>query len=385
MPALGAMLGIGIAAWLLGGCTTSQPVLPAKPALPEQPPASFKVHGEMPVTVGFTNALSWTRTPSSAQQTTLTLLSPVIETSTPWNELVVSWNIEPAADAGLRIEAVLPEIEPTETVYRLGDWSAEGLSPLLRTSLKGQKHPAAEVKTDTLVVRRPTRSVRLQLELHGALARDPARLRWVTASFCDTQFTPDPRPALTQVWGKTLEVPERSQVAYEDGRAWCSPTSVSMVLGWWSTQEHRPELDKDVPEVARGVNDPGWPGTGNWPFNMAYAGSFAGLRACAARLPDLRALEELIAKGVPVVLSVNPPALRGKPVSPDSGHLVICVGFTKSGDVVVNDPWARLDQGQRVRRVYQRSNVERAWAYSHNLAYLVAPSRLATRFPVQWR
>lgn len=339
----------------------------------------------MPVLVGFTNAQTWTRAIPSYPDATVHLVSPVIETSAPWNELVVSWNVEPATDAGLSIEAVLPGIEPEDTVYRLGDWSANGQTPIMRTSQRGQKRAAAEVKTDTLVVRQPTRHVRLQLRLHGALARDPSRLRLITASFCDTHLTPNPRAPLPGVWGRTLEVPERSQVAYEDGRAWCSPTSVSMVLAWWSAQEHRPDLDRDVPEVARAVHDPGWSGTGNWPFNTAYAGSFHGLRACAARLSDLRAVEDLISIGVPVVLSVNPPALRGKALAPDSGHLIICVGFTESGDVIANDPWAQLDEGQRVRRVYPRANVERAWSHSHHLAYLIAPARLAKRFPADWR
>jgi hypothetical protein len=36
------------------------------------------------------------------------------------------------------------------------------------------------------------------------------------------------------------------------------------------------------------------------------------------------------------------------------------VRFTPNGGVVANDPLARLEQGQRVRRTYTRANVERA-------------------------
>lgn len=372
--AVAALVATVAAAWLLGGCATSRPS-----------GGVVKVPGAMPALVAFTHAQHWSRFPTPGSTDALTLVSPVIETGTPWNEVVVSWNVQPATEAGISVWAQLPGVGLTNDLYPLGDWSANGQTPLVRTSQRGRTPADAEVKTDTLVLRQPTRRLRLHLQLHGALARDPSRLRLITASFCNTGIAPTSRSPRRAVWGKTLEVPERSQVSYEDGRAWCSPTSVSMVLAWWAGQSHRPDLDREVPEVARGVHDPGWPGTGNWPFNMAYAGSFPGMRACAARLPDLRAVEDLIAAGIPVVLSVNAPALRGKPLAPDGGHLVICVGFTESGDVVANDPWARLEQGQRVRRVYSRSNVERAWAHSHGLAYLIAPARQARAFPATWR
>ena len=43
------------------------------------------------------------------------------------------------------------------------------------------------------------------------------------------------------------------------------------------------------------------------------------MTACAARLRDLRTVEDLLLAGIPVVLSVNAPALRGKPMARDKG------------------------------------------------------------------
>lgn len=311
--------------------------------------------------------------------------SPVIRVEGGWNELVVSWNVEPAEGAGLVVEAQAGFGTGWTGWYRLGDWSLEGTRPVVRTSPARQSDVDGLVKTDTLVVRRLADAMRLRVRMTGELAEEPSRLRWVTASWCDTGRVPGGRPSLREVWGRVLEVPERSQVAYEGGSGWCSPTSVSMMMAWWAREMRRPELDRDVPEVARGVHDPGWPGTGNWPFNTAYAGSFRGIRACAARLRDFRDVEALVLAGIPVVLSVNAPALRGRPVAPDGGHLVICVGFTPEGDVVANDPWARLEQGQRVRREYRRTHVETAWSHAHRLAYLIAPEAMVRRFPAVWR
>ena len=42
-----------------------------------------------------------------------------------------------------------------------------------------------------------------------------------------------------------------------------------------------------------------------------------------------------------------------------SGHLMVVVGFTKSGDVVVNDPASRSDPA--VRNVYLRHQFETVW------------------------
>lgn len=334
----------------------------------------------LPTLVGFEHPGSWHRQESAADR--LILHSPHLIAKHPWNELVISWNVEPATQAGLTIEVGLPGVPEAAPFYHLGNWSLDDSAPLPRTSVRGQKDAAAEVHTDTLALRNPTHECFVRLTLHGALARHPERLRWVTVSLADTRRPPSSRPPRRQAWGTQLDVPERSQIAYAEGRGWCSPASVSMVLAWWAEQLDRPDLDREVPEVARGVHDPGWPGTGNWPFNTAYAGSLPGLRACAARLRDLRDIEDLVARGIPVVVSVSPRALRGKDPAPGSGHLIIITGFTADGDPVVNDPWARLDEGQRVRRIYPRRNVEAAWDHAHRLAYLIAPAERARAFPV---
>jgi len=142
-----------------------------------------------------------------------------------------------------------------------------------------------------------------------------------------------------------------------------------MVLAYWSRQLGKPELDRDVPEVVEGVYDPNWPGTGNWSFNTAYAGSLPGLRAYVTRLTDLSELEDWVMRQVPVVVSVCYDLLRGRPRNRDSGHLVVCVGFTKEGDVIVNDPGTRTG----VRKTFARENLARAWANSKNTVYLIHP------------
>jgi hypothetical protein len=118
--------------------------------------------------------------------------------------------------------------------------------------------------------------------------------------------------------------------------------------------------DPWVDQAARATYDAAYEGTGNWAFNTAFAASLAG-DAFVTRLPDLRAAEHYVAAGIPLVASVSfrSGELSGAPISSTAGHLLVIVGFTATGDVVVNDPASRSRSG--VRRTYDRAELEAAW------------------------
>jgi hypothetical protein len=145
-----------------------------------------------------------------------------------------------------------------------------------------------------------------------------------------------------------------------------------MLLSFWSAQLGRRDLDHDVPEVAAGVDDPNWPGTGNWPFNMAFASTHPGMRAYVGRFSDISELEDWIDAGIPVAVSVSYGLLRGK-TERGNGHLVVCIGFTEEGDPVFNDPGR-----SQVRQIYKRADLARAWAESERTVYLVYPEGTKT-------
>ena len=159
-------------------------------------------------------------------------------------------------------------------------------------------------------------------------------------------------------------------MSYPGGNVLCSPTVVSMLLAFWAKELRHPELDRDVPEVQQGVFDPNWPGTGNWPFNTAFAGTVPGMRAYVARLTDISELEAWIASGKPVATSVSYDLLRGKGKKGASdGHLVVLVGFDEHGDPVFNDP----GRSTEVRQTYKRADFDAAWATSGRTVYLIYP------------
>jgi uncharacterized protein YvpB len=145
-----------------------------------------------------------------------------------------------------------------------------------------------------------------------------------------------------------------------------------MVMMRWSDVLHRPELHQDVRDCAAGILDKNF-GTGNWPFNTAFAGKYPGMRAYVSRFNDITELEDWIAAGIPVIISAPFHLLQPGRKNTGNGHVVTVIGFTEDGDVVINDPATNLQKGQKVRHIYKRENVEKAWKTSHNTVYLIYP------------
>ncbi len=319
----------------------------------------------------FTNFTQFTRTTESGATV---LLSPELTASLAWDELIVSWNA--ATNVTLVAEARgFTATGPTRW-FTLGRWSG-GSSPAARTSVNHQRDDAGRVETDTLIVTKPSPRVQVRMTLQGP----ESGLKFLALCLADVQGEHEPKPPQRAAWGRIADVPVRSQADYPEGvTKWCSPTSTSMLLGYWAGELHRPELDADVRATAAGVFDQGWHGTGNWPFNMAFAGARPGIRACVARLEDVADLEAWTLRGIPVAVSVSYAMLKGAPQAvPDDGHLVVVRGFTAVGDVVVNDPGVRRERAQRT---FPRADFARAWVYSQRTAYLVWPEARPVPWPV---
>jgi hypothetical protein len=222
-----------------------------------------------------------------------------------------------------------------------------------RASLDGFDNVAA-IKTDVV----ETQGDIVAVDVHGnrplvrvAASTPPADAARSTASA--------PEDAVRE-----LPVPERSQYVGEfpGERGWCAPASVSMLVGAWG-------VDANVAEVAAGVFDGAYKGTGNWAFAVAYAG-VCGLAGAAAYLRDLVNLERFIAAGLPLAVSVswNAGELPGAPLERSDGHILVVRGFDARGDVIVNDP-----AQPAVRHAYERSAFARCWLDHGGVALLIAP------------
>jgi hypothetical protein len=114
---------------------------------------------------------------------------------------------------------------------------------------------------------------------------------------------------------------------------------------------------------------------GNWALNVAFAGRL-GFDAAIGRMGSFAPLEAEIAAGRPVVLThrFSKGELSNAPISATDGHLIVCRGFTKDGDLIVNDPAADPRHGQTIRRVYKRAEIEKTWlGHGDGVCYLLSP------------
>ena len=310
----------------------------------------------------------------------------------PFSQLIPSWSADTPAGSWIEVEIQARTAGGRETRWwRMGVW-AYGDETIRRTSVNGQSDADGIVETDTFktrVEKMTAYRARVTLSRSAAASASPM-VRRISALVSDTRsYTPRyPSPRYTDR-ATELAVPRYSQEIHAGqfpeydggGEAWCSPTSTEMVVEYWNKRPTADELawvgphaDPQVDYAARFTYDAAYGGTGNWPFNTAYASRF-GLSARVLQLGSLNDAERYILAGVPLVASITHArgALPGF-LNNDgtNGHLLVIIGFSASGDVIANDPAATSDA--TVRRVYGREAFERAWiGGSGGVVYFIAP------------
>ncbi|WP_409485054.1 peptidase C39 family protein [Arsenicicoccus dermatophilus] len=281
--------------------------------------------------------------------------------------------------------------------FSLGRWSdMTGGSPS-RMTVNGQSDTYATVATDTLKARPgyAFKAWRLMVTLYrpaGTTATPSLTAANVMASAVPTGSTVTvPVSPVGIGRGTVLPVPAYSQMVHAGhypawnggGEAWCSATSLAMLLDYWrvgpSTTETAwvrptPHTNPQVDHVVGKVFDHAYDGSGNWAFNTAYAG-VRGLDAFVTRLRSLAEAERFVAAGIPLAISTSftRTQLTGAGFG-TNGHLMVIAGFDAAGDVVVNDPASGMvASNARVRKTYARAQLENAWARSGGTTYVLHP------------
>ncbi len=306
--------------------------------------------------------------------------------TSPWvapgfglSELIPSWSALTPRDSWVEIR-----VRGRDAAGRTSSWDVmarwtSGDRFVVRRTKSGQADDLASVNVDTWQASEDagftSYQVRVQLlRRAGTTASPSVDAVGAVASRLPAGPVTTSRPGPAR--GRVLDVPRYSQMVHRGhypawgngGEAWCSPTSTSMVLGYYDAlpapQAYRwvpgGHTDPWVDHAARLTYDSSYRGTGNWAFNTAFAGPRAG-KAFVTRLRSLREAEQLVAAGIPLVASISYRAgsLSGAAIGSSNGHLLVIVGFTQDGDVVVNDPAATTRRG--VRRTYDRGQFENAW------------------------
>ena len=318
-------------------------------------------------------------------------VSPWRKTNYSFTELIPSWKAVTPRDSWVQIQVRgRSESGRLSKWYTMANW-ASGDARFHRTSLGPQTDDLAVVDVDTLKARYSMGFTGWQMRVvllrrTGTKAVPRVHTIGAVASrLPSTTRVPPTKPGVAA--GKTISLPGYSQMIHRGhytkygagGEAWCSPTSVSMVLGGLGRLPSAQETswvpaghpDPWVDHAARAHYDYGYKGAGSWSFSTAYAATKADM-AFVTRLRHLREAERFIAAGIPLVASVKfgRGELSGAPISATNGHLLVIVGFTESGDVVVNDPAA--PDNRSVVRTYKRAEFANAWVpKSGGLVYVI--------------
>lgn len=301
--------------------------------------------------------------------------SPVVEIGFPTDEFVLSWNsiTPPESFCTIYIQVRSKGFWSRKFAYAI--WNRDN-KPVQRMTMTKVEDDLATLEQDILTMKTQADAFRVSVKLSSRDGKTYPTLRMLTVH-CLSRTVVGPKTRIDKaVWGTDIDVPQRSQLTVPEGNRFCSATCSSMDLEYWAHKLNRPELNMPLQQAVDGIYDYEAGGTGTWPFNTAFAGEFGGLRGFVTRLASMADAERWIAKGVPVILSIDHNVLRGTPEKGRGGHLILLRGFDENGDCIVNDPYTFLDKGEVVRRVFNRKLVTDAWIgdfQSSGTAYLIYP------------
>jgi len=300
--------------------------------------------------------------------------TPQINPPKPFDQVVPSWSSY-TPDGAYLIVLVRVRIDGNWTRwYTMELYNVSG-KPEPKKSFK-DGDDVARVGMDTLEIKggKTADAVQARFELRSTDGKTYPTLRFVAVNTNDPTGMVEKTEPIKSAWGIELDVPFYSQLSVPRGNIYCSPTSTAMVLGYWARKLKRPELDVGVQKCVDNCIDHATPGLGHWSFNTAYAGEFKDMIGYVDRYSSLSRVEWWIARGVPVIVSHDYGVLNRWKKS--AGHLAVIRGFTKEGDVVLNDPWAPADKLDQVRKVYKRADFENCWlgkVGSQGTVYIIHP------------
>lgn len=293
--------------------------------------------------------------------------SPWVLNEFPFNEVLVSWNVDLPEKCGFTVElrCARERVEEPTAWYHLGRF---GNHPEVVRPHTRDENGTVAIDCFSATSWHQAYQYRLRLLAHGTAEPKLKRLTVIVSNQpgnpeLHARFATPPPPVANAPL--ELKVPFRSQRAEDpaiQGRI-CSPTSVAMVLAYRG-------LEQPTSEVARRTFDTDHDIYGNWPANIQAAYSF-GARGRIARFRSWDQARASIASGQPIIASIRDKqgALKQAPYATTDGHLLVITGFDAAGNVRVNDPAAA--DARRGIAVYDREAMEKVWLDQGGVAYLL--------------
>ena len=271
--------------------------------------------------------------------------------NTPFNEMLISANLEFDGDGSFTLEASLND----------GKWLSFGKFSTKEGeggSAKDQKDGNVVVDTDVIKIEgtgsipnrlniRITINGKAKIKLISFTTTDTkaaddlyARYGGYYIPSCDSETENSKMRSSMSVYAPTLPIRAISQFILPTERAArvCSPTCCSLAM-------RHAGIETDPITMERFTHDNTADLCGNWFMNMAGCGA-KGVYAFATRLNSIYEAAEIIKAGIPIAASVKIPegALPGFPRGKTAGHFILVKGITENGDFVVCESAAPSDE-----------------------------------------
>lgn len=282
----------------------------------------------------------------------------------PFSQLLFSWNARKPKKGFLRFYARVRGNKTKKWLcwHTLADWGSKVQKSYMSN---GQCSTHHFVRIE-LGENYRADAFEIKVEAHqGACLKDLYTLGVTTSlvSSMQKERIPDLR-SLESVRIKGVPALSQWHVKHPETHRLCSPTSLSMMLGYLNKQK------VDPAQFAKSVYDEGLGAFGSWPFNIAAAFEAAKgkYHFFVTRLQNFAELHAFLKKQIPIAVSVRG-VLEGAPRPYPNGHLMLVVGYdARKKQVLCHDP-AQLHY-RTVQTRYPLHSFLEGWERSHRLAYI---------------
>jgi hypothetical protein len=288
-----------------------------------------------------------------------------IESSTLFDEVLPSWNVDLPEGAAFRVDLSVRSSGETKDSPWLdmggwGGWPEADRAP--------HEFNGGAVAVDILRLDDPRSEARLRVRTRGLQAGEVIKLKRLNLCFSSRElqntreFGPRPSEPFRMDLALRRQADERPELAPRI----CSPTSVAMVL-----EHHGASIP--TAEVAALLYDAENDIYGNW--NRAIQGAWLlGVPGTLIRVQSWDEACSYMAGDRPLVISigVQPGQLTGAPYESTAGHLLLLCGFDSQGNAWVLDPATPREDLDPKR--YSLAELEVVWLERGGFAYLIAPN-----------
>ena len=299
----------------------------------------------------------------------------ITKTSTPFNELVFSWNARRPKQGYATFWVSLKYGRHWSPWHKISEWGSN-----YQMSFANKRHAFV----DTTHVRVQTkqkclaRGFRIKATFYnGARKKDLHALFACCSQLKNFQQQKQFNKPSTLIRG----VPKQSQVVLDHYRApaFCSPTVLCMIVSYFDKKingySRHKNLEDYAVDFAEKVHDHSYLNIfGNWQLNtaQAYDASNGNVFYRIERLNSFNDIYRRLVNKLPVAVSVR--YLRGGAKPYDNGHFLVVIGWdNKRKRVICLDP--AFSPTSKVVKSYSISNFLKAWGRSRNLSYIPMPKK----------